>query len=107
MAVNALYPYKYPSRSRQELYGDDIMVHVAFRGNMLFAAASSWRMPPSTRWADFICDTVDPWAAMDPRVDLGSIGDWYLDGEPLKPTAGATLAELGVGHKSMLSFSAG
>lgn len=106
MPVNALYPYKYPSRSRRELYGDDIMVHLGIRDNMLFAAPSTYRLSPTTTWAEFIDGTVNPWIAMDPHVDPAKVGGWTLDGTELTPQADDTLAELGVAHKSMLTFQA-
>ena len=38
MAVVALKEgYEFPSRSRQELYGDDQLVHVMWRNNAMFA----------------------------------------------------------------------
>ena len=38
MTVKALYDYDYPSRDRQELYGDDMLVNVAWTNNMMFAS---------------------------------------------------------------------
>lgn len=106
MPVIALKPgYSFPSRSRRELYGNDILVHLMWRGNPLFACAATFRLPPSMRWADFVAQTVEPWAAMDPRFDVTRIGGWTLDGERLSPLPTATLDELGVGHKSLLAFA--
>ena len=39
MAVKALYDYDYPSKDRQELFGDDMLVNVLWTGNMMFCAA--------------------------------------------------------------------
>lgn len=105
MPVVSLKPgYAYPSRSRRELYGDDILVHLMWRGNLLFASAATFRLSPSLTWADFVAHTVAPWAAMDPRFDATRVGRWILDEQALSPTPTATLEHLGVGHKSLLTF---
>jgi phenol hydroxylase P4 protein len=96
--------YRFPSRSRQELYGDDQLVHVMWKGNPFFAAPATFRTPKATSWAEFVSDVVEPWASTDPDFTPGSPYGWRLDGEPFEPTTGATLDDLGVGHKSLLSF---
>ncbi|NNM45606.1 phenol hydroxylase subunit P4 [Knoellia koreensis] len=107
MPVTALYPeYKYPSRSRQELYGDDILVHVGLRGNRLFAAPSTHRVPPAMTFAAFLTDIVTPWVSSDPELDPQGLRGWTLDGSAITPEDTATLADLGVGHKSLLTFEA-
>ena len=37
MTVKAMYDYDYPSRDRQELFGDDMLVNVQWVNNPLFA----------------------------------------------------------------------
>ena len=37
MAVKALYDYDFPSKDRQELFGDDMLVNVLWTNNMMFA----------------------------------------------------------------------
>ena len=39
MAVKALYDYDFPSKDRQEVFGDDILVNVMWTNNMMFASA--------------------------------------------------------------------
>jgi phenol hydroxylase P4 protein len=105
MSVRALAPgYDFPSRSRAELYGDDQLVHVLWRGNLMFCSAACFRAPKAMTWADFLSGMVEPWASSDPDFKPGTQRDWVLDGRPLDPRGDATLAELGVGHKSLLEF---
>jgi phenol hydroxylase P4 protein len=106
MAVKALYDYSYPSRSRQELYGDDQLVNVWWQNNPTFCAAACFRAPKALPWKDFIEQFVEPWAASDPDFRTESYADWAVDGKPLDPHDASSLAELGVGHKSVLSFRA-
>lgn len=106
MTVRAITPvYDFPCRSRAELYGDDQLVHVLWRGNPMLAAAACFRVPKAMTWSAFVERIVDPWAASDPGYVPGSPRGWVLDGRPLAPEPGRTLAGLGVGHKSLLEFT--
>ena len=60
MAVKALYDYDFPSKDRQELFGDDILVNVLWTNNMMFASAACFRAPKAMSWADFKSQMVDP-----------------------------------------------
>jgi len=105
MSVKAIGAYSFPSRSRQELYGDDQLVHVWWRGNPFLCSAATFRAPKAMTWADFRTALVDPWAASDPDFDPAAPANWTLDGEPLTPEDDRTLEQRGVGHKSLLSFT--
>jgi phenol hydroxylase P4 protein len=98
--------YEFPSRSRKELYGDDQLVHVMWRNNRRFCAAATFRAPTAMPFADFLGALVDPWAGSDPDFVPGSSGGWTLDGQPLDVDPSKSLSELGVGHKSLLTFEA-
>lgn len=104
MAVKALGPYDFPSKSRQELYGDDQLVHVWWRNNRMFCAAATFRAPTSMTWADFRQGCVDPWAASDPDFDASTAFEWALDGEAFTPEDDMTLEQLGIGHKHVVSL---
>ena len=107
MAVRAIVEtYEFPSRSRQELYGDDQLVHVWWQNNLWFCAAACFRAPKAMTWADFEAGVVAPWAAGDPSFDPAAITGWVLDDQPFEPDPAKTLDELGVGHKSLLEFRA-
>ena len=65
MAVKSIGTYDFPSKSRQELYGDDQLVHVWFQGNPWFCAAACYRAPTAMTWADFWAGMIIPWAEED------------------------------------------
>jgi phenol/toluene 2-monooxygenase (NADH) P4/A4 len=104
MSVKALGSYTFPSRSRQELYGDDQLVNLWWRNNRFLCAAATFRAPKAMTWADFRAVLMDPWAASDPDFDPTRPANWTVDGAPLTPRDDQTLEQLGVGHKSLLSF---
>jgi len=56
MAVRAIGEYTFPSRSRQELYGDDQLVHVWWKGDLWFAATACFRAPKAMSWNDFLAN---------------------------------------------------
>jgi hypothetical protein len=105
MAVRALGEYNFPSRSRQELYGDDQLVNVMWRGNSFLCAAATFRVPRAMPFGEFVSSVVEPWASSDPDFVSGSATGWQLGGRTLEPAPEATLAELGVAHKHVLSFA--
>ncbi len=106
MAVKALGTYDFPSRSRQELYGDDMLVHVWWKDNPMFCAAATFRAPTAMTWADFKAQMIDPWAGSDPAYDPAFAFAWGYDGGDFAPNEAKTLAELGVGHKHTISMAA-
>lgn len=107
MSVRAIGEYKFASRSRAELYGDDQLVHVWWRDNTFLAAAATFRVPKKMPFGEFISTVVEPWAATDPDFEAGSERDWFIDDNPLQVREDASLTELGIGHKHTLSFQVG
>lgn len=109
MAVKALYDYDFPSADRAENFGDDQLVFVHWEGNLFLVAAAAFRAPKAMPFSEFVAAMVNPWASSDPDFDPAAVTDWRVDDRPLAapgsaaPTDGS-LAELGVGHKSLLKF---
>ena len=106
MAVKALYDYDYPSKDRQELFGDDILLHVMWANNMMFCAAACFRAPKAMTWAEFKAQMIDPWAASDPDYDASKPTDWKVNGTPANLDSSMSLADTGVGHKGLITFQA-
>jgi phenol/toluene 2-monooxygenase (NADH) P4/A4 len=108
MAVRSIGEYRFPSRSRQELYGDDQLVHVWWRGNLWFVAAACFRAPKAMSWNDFLAGMVHPLFSGDPDFDAaGTAFTWTVDERPISPEGQESLESLGVGHKSLLTCVAG
>jgi phenol hydroxylase P4 protein len=104
MAVKALYEYDFPSKDREELFGDDFLVHVMWANNMMFSAAACFRAPKAMSWADFKAQMIDPWAASDPDYNPSAASDWQVNGEAVSLDSGVSLADTGVGHKGLITF---
>lgn len=105
MSVKAIGEYSFPSADRAENFGDDMLVFVMWRGNPMMVSPAAFRAPRAMSWGDFKAQMVDPWAASDPDYNPGDAGRWRLYDSEFTPREGRSLAELGVDHKDLLSFS--
>ncbi|MFV0459215.1 MAG: phenol hydroxylase subunit P4 [Actinomycetales bacterium] len=97
--------YNFPSRDRIELFGDDQLVNVWWRGNIFIVAPGCFRVPRAMTWADFTAQVVGPWAAADPDFDADKVTAWHLDDTPIEPSPEDTLESLGIAHKGLVSFT--
>ena len=106
MTVKALYDYDFPSADRAEVFGDDQLVYVHWRGNPLLCSAACFRAPKAMRFGQFLADMVAPWAGSDPDFDPQATRGWRLFEVPLEVGDGSkSLADLGIGHKALLTFT--
>lgn len=105
MTVKALYDYDFPSADRVENFGDDQLVYVHWKGNLFLVCAAAFRAPRAMPFGDLVTAMVNPWAASDPEFDPAAVHDWQLFGQPLNGADDKSLAELGIGHKALLTFS--
>ncbi len=105
MAIKALYDYSYPSRSAQELYGDDMLVHLWQKDDLWFAAPATVRVPRAMTWKDFYATQFLPYVSANPHTTGDETYAWSLVDDAFTPRDDATLAELGVGHKNTLGFA--
>lgn len=103
--IKSIGAYDFPSRSAQELYADDQLVHVWYDGNPWFVASACYRAPKAMSFGDFWSALVVPYHEEDPDWQASwTPADfvWGLDGEDWNPVEQSSLADLGVGHKSVI-----
>lgn len=98
--IKSIGEYNFPSRSRQELYGDDILVHVLRRDSMFFCSAAAFRAPKAMKWSDFVAGMVMPYVTSDPDFDASKPLSWKLVDDDFTPEADKSLEENGVRHKN-------
>jgi phenol hydroxylase P4 protein len=106
MAVRANYDYDWPSRSAAELYGDDQLVHVWWRGNPFFVSAQTFRLPKAMPFGELV-GLCKGFFAADPDFvpDAMDTVQWRIDKVDVTPDLSASLEANGVGHKSLVEFS--
>jgi len=105
MSTPALYDYNYPSRSAQELYGDDILVNLWQKDDHWFGAPAMVRVPKAMTWADFYQTQFLPYVSANPHTKGGESYRWQLVDDPFTPEDDKSLEELGVKHKNTLGFA--
>lgn len=107
MAVVAISDYVFESSSRQELYGDDQLVHIWWKGNPYFVAASCFRFPKAMPWGVMVNDVLKGFFTADPDFVPESLDSvqWIIDDKAVTPDPEKSLEENGVGHKSLVQFS--
>lgn len=105
MPTPALYDYTvHPSRSAQELYGDDILLSLWQKDDNFFASPMTLRVPLAMTWQDFYQTQFLPYVAANPHTQGDETYTWQLVGQPFTPEDDKTLEELGVKHKYTLGF---
>lgn len=96
--------YNFPSRDRIELYGDDQLLNVWWRGNVFIVCPGCFRVPRAMKWGEFVSGILTPWASMDPDFDIAKVANWQMDDTPFTPKDDDTFESLGVEHKGLISF---
>lgn len=104
MTVKALGPYDFPAKDRQEVYGDDQLVHVLWEDNIFLCSAACFRVPKSMTWSDFKSQMIDSWASGDPDYRPDGATDWRRDEEAIDPRPDQTIADLAIPHKGLIRF---
>ncbi len=102
--VKALGEYNFPSRSAQELYGDDILVHVVRKDTMFFCSPATFRAPKAMPFGEFYEGMVKPWVSSDPDFDGSKELSWKLVDADFAPDPAKSLEENGIQHKNTLSL---
>jgi len=105
MSVKAVGVYDFPPADPPENYNGDLIVYAYDEGNLFFASVFTFRAPPKTPWSTFRAEMLGPCLGADPDMDLTALANWRVDGKPISPGEGDTLASLGVGWKSLIRFN--
>lgn len=74
-------------------------------GNLLFASANTFMVPPGMTWAEFRDGLFLPWISVDPDFEDFSNGSWSVDGSGIDPNDDDEVASLGIGWKSIVRFT--
>ncbi|HEX2912096.1 MAG TPA: phenol hydroxylase subunit P4 [Chloroflexia bacterium] len=107
MSVVAYKPgYEFAARDRAEVFGDDMLVHVHWLGNLFFCAAAAFRAPKAMTFGDFKANMLQGLFGADP--DYATLTPentrWLLGDTPIQPRDDQSLADLGLTHKGLLKF---
>ncbi|MGV7120414.1 phenol hydroxylase subunit P4 [Sphingopyxis sp. 550A] len=101
MSVKAIGTYKFPSRDREEIFGDNIITYFSWEQHLLFAAPFLLFTPRDVTFGQLIEDRVKPLLVSDPQageIDWNGV-EWLNGDKPFAPDFAATLEANGIGHK--------
>lgn len=106
MAVKAMNEYVGVERDAVENFHGNQVVYVDWDKHRLFCAALAFPLPPAMPFAALIKEVIPPAWGNHPQfsdIDWNSV-QWILDDQEFTPKLDASLADNGVGHKSLLRF---
>ena len=108
MAVQALYEnYGGPVRDKVENFHGMQLVYVGWDEHMMFPFAATFPLPPQMPFGALLKDVLP--AAYGVHPDFAQIdwaaAQWQLDGKSFVPDQEKSLADNGIGHKSLLRFA--
>ena len=108
MAVKAITPdYKGHAPDAVENFHGNIMFHVNWEKHLMFCAPLALMMPPEAPFSQFVEETLQNAYGYHPdmaKVEWDRV-TWTLDHEPFEPRFDASLADNGIGHRSLIRFT--
>ncbi|VTZ28376.1 Phenol hydroxylase P4 protein [Methylocella tundrae] len=106
MTTVAIGPYAFPPRDRVENFHGLQLVHFLWERHLMFASPITAPLSAATPFSAVIGEVLPMLYSKHP--DFAAINwnavEWDCDGVPFTPDLALTLADLGVGHKSLLRF---
>ena len=108
MAVQALKPgYTGEVKDREELFHGNRLLYIGWDQHNMICAPIALPLPPAMPFGDLI-DKVLPTTAYAahpdwPKIDWSKV-QWLRSNEAFKPDPKKSLADNGLGHKSLIRF---
>lgn len=107
MAVNALAPgYKGEVLDRVENFHGNQVVYLHWEDHLMFCAALAFPLPPAMPFGALVAEIIPQFYGMHPdfkQIDWSAV-QWQIDGKEVAPDLEKSLADNGVGHKSLIRF---
>jgi phenol/toluene 2-monooxygenase (NADH) P4/A4 len=108
MAMSAAYGnYDGPVADTVDKFHGNQLVYVAWDQHLMFPCAAALPLPPAMPFGALVKEVLPTLYTAHP--DFGKIKweavSWLLDGKAFNPKADASLADNGIGHKSLVRFA--
>lgn len=106
MPVNAKENYVGNDRDALENFHGNQIVYIDWDRHRMFCAALAFPLPPTMPFSALLDEVIPSAWGTHPlfsAIDWGSV-EWVLDDQVLSPVHSASLADNGIGHKSLLRF---
>lgn len=108
MAVTAIredYWSSPPKDAVDNFHGNQV-VYTSWDGHLMFSYPAAFPLPPAMPFSKLIDDLMPTVYALHPdfaKIQWDKV-QWLVDGKAHKPKMDASLADNGVGHKSVIRF---
>ena len=94
-----------PARDRQENFHGKQLLYVLWERHLIICAPIALAVPPDLPFDELLTQVL-PGTVFAQHPDWAKLGtqplEWHANGQRLQPAAGQTLADLGLGHKTLL-----
>ena len=108
MPVNAIRgDYRFPAKDVEANFHGNRLVYVGWDHHMMFCAPVAFPLPPDMPFKALIADVLPGAFGMHPEfgeIDWSAV-QWHVNGEAFTPDVDASLADQGIGHKSIVRFA--
>ena len=105
MAVASLGTYDFQPADPVEKFPAPLL-YVGWEDHKMFCAPHCVPMPPTTVFGDFVKNVLPDMYSAHPdfaRIAWDQV-EWFSSGQPFTPDMARTMAENGIGHKSVIRF---
>lgn len=106
MPTKSIGAYHFEPADRVENFHGNQLLSVLWDDHLMFCSPICVPVPPDMPWEAVSGELLPQLYGQHPdwaNVDL-DVAEWTLNGEAFVPTAGRTLREMGVDHKSLIRF---
>lgn len=107
VALDPAYADKIDIRDAPGNFHGNQVVYIHWEDHLSFCAALAFPLPPDMPFAALTGDIIPTHYRAHPdsaAIDWAKV-EWMLDGAPFTPAPDRSLAENGIGHKSLLRFT--
>ena len=105
MTVKSIAAYDFEPKDGVDKFPAPLL-YIGWEDHKMFCAPFALPMPPATRFGDFVQGALPGMFGAHPdfkHIDWNKT-EWFMSGKPFKPDLDKTMAENGVGHKSVIRF---
>ncbi len=107
MSVTAIGEYRFAPRDRRENFHGNIVTYWHWTRHLMFCAPVAFPLPPEMPFGAVIEEVLPGVYGAHPdfaEIDWDAV-TWTRDGEPFAPDLSASLADNGIDHKSVVTFT--